>query len=64
MAQMTCLNITVQAYSSRVFERFKWKLTVRVRGTKDFSQLYQICMTDKDVEKSDKQTPRYIDGIY
>ncbi len=56
------LNNTVQAYNSRVFETLKWKLTVR--GTKDFRQLYPICMIDTDFEKTDKQVPGYVDGIY
>ncbi len=51
MVQITRLIITLQAYSSRVLETLNWKLTVR--GTEDFTQLYPICLTDKDFEESD-----------
>ncbi len=33
-------------------------------GTKEFRQLYPICMTGKDSVKIDKQSPGFTDGIY
>ena len=62
LAQITRLNITVQAYSSRVFEELRWKLARR--GTREFRQLYPICMTDKDFAERDRKVPGYIDAIY
>ncbi len=35
-----------------------------MRGTKDFRQLYPMCVTDKDFGKRDNHIPGYTDGIY
>jgi len=62
LAQITRMHITVQAYSSRVLEELRWKLARR--GTKEFRQLYPICMTDKAFAERDRKIPGYIDAIY
>ena len=62
LVQITRMHITVQAYSSHLFEALKWKLAVR--GTKEFRQLYPICLTDKDLAARDRKVPGYIDAIY
>ena len=62
LVQITRMHITVQAYSSKLFEALKWKLALR--GTKEFRHLYPICMTDKDLAERDRKVPGYIDGIY
>ena len=62
LAQITRMHITVQAYSSRVLEELRWKLAQR--GTKEFRQLYPICMTDKAFAERDREIPSYIDAIY
>ena len=62
LVQITRMHITVQAYSSQLFEALKWKLAVR--GTKEFRQLYPICLTDKDLAERDRKVPGYIDAIY
>ena len=59
LAQIT---LTHKAYSSRVFEELRWKLARR--GTREFRQLYPICMTDKDFAECDRKVPGYIDAIY
>ena len=38
LVQITRMHITVNAYSSKLFEALKWKLALR--GTKEFRQLY------------------------
>ena len=62
LVQITRMHITVQAYSSQLFEALKWKLAMR--GTKEFRQLYPICLTDKDLAERDRKVPGYIDAIY
>ena len=61
-AQITRLNITVQTYSSRVFEELRWELARR--GTREFRQLYALRTTDKDVAERDRKVPGYTDAIY
>ena len=62
LVQVARLNLTVNAYSSKVLELLRWKLATM--GTKEFRQLYPICMTDKDFAEREKKVPGYIDGIY
>ena len=62
LVQITRMHITVQAYSSQLFEALRWKLALR--GTKEFRQLYPICLTDKDLAERDRKVPGYIDAIY
>ena len=62
LVQVARLSLTVKAYSSKVLEILRWKLATR--GTKEFRQLYPICMTDKDFAEREKKVPGYIDGIY
>ncbi|MFM7989463.1 MAG: hypothetical protein ACKPKO_60130, partial [Candidatus Fonsibacter sp.] len=38
------------------------KLTTR--GTKEFKQLYRICMTDAHFKERELKAPGYMDGIY
>ena len=54
LVQITRMHITVQAYSSKLFEALKWKLALR--GTKEFRHLYPICMTDKDLAERDRRS--------
>ena len=62
LVQITRMHITVQAYNSKLFEALKWRLSLR--GTKEFRQLYPICMTDKALAVRDRNIPGYIDGVY
>ena len=39
-------------------------MELATRGTKEFRQLYPICMTDKDFAEREKKVPGYIDGVY
>ena len=55
-------TLTVQAYSSRIFEELKWKLTTR--GTKEFKRIYPICVTDVNFMDREKKVPGYLDAIY
>ena len=62
LVQVARLNLTVKAHNSKVLEALRWKLATR--GTKEFRQLYPICMTDKDFADRERKVPGYIDGIY
>ena len=62
LAQITRLNITVQAYSSRVFEELRWKLARR--GTREFRQLYPTRMTDEVFAECDRKARGDADAIY
>ena len=62
LVQITRMRLTAQAYSSRVFEELRWKMATR--GTREFRQLYPLCMTDKDFAERDRKVPGYIDAIY
>ena len=60
--QITPLNMTVQAHSSRFVEEFKRK--VETLGTKDFRHLCPTRMTDKEFAARDEKAPGYADAIY
>ena len=62
MVQVARLNLTVKAYNSKVLELLRWKLATR--GTKEFRQIYPICVTDKDFGERERKVPGYIDGVY
>ena len=62
LVQVARLSLIVDAYSSKAFELLKGKLATR--GTKEFRQLYPICMTNKDFAEREKKVPGYIEGIY
>ena len=62
LVQITRVHLTVQAYSSRVFEELRWKMATR--GTGEFRQPYPLCMTDKDFAERDRKVPGYVDAIY
>ncbi len=62
LVQVARLSLTVKAYNSKEFELLRWKLATR--GTKEFRQLYPICMTNKDFAEREQKVPGYIDGIY
>ncbi|MFM7980802.1 MAG: hypothetical protein ACKPKO_15930, partial [Candidatus Fonsibacter sp.] len=55
-------HLTVKAHNDRVISQQKEKLTIR--GTKEFKQLYRICMTDASFKERELKAPRYLDGIY
>ena len=55
LVQVARLNLTVKAYNSKVLEALRWKLATR--GTKEFRQIYPICMTDKEfAERAEEGT--------
>ncbi len=62
LVRVARLSLTVKAYNSKVFELLRWKLATR--GTKEFRQIYPICMTNKDFAEREKKVPGYMDGIY
>ena len=53
LVQVARLSLIVDAYSSKAFELLKWKLATR--GTKEFRQIYPICMTDKDFAERERR---------
>ena len=54
--------MTVQAFSDRVINQQKGKLTTR--GTNEFKLLYHICMTDGNFKERELKAHGYLDGIY
>ena len=55
-------HLTVKAFSDRVINQQKNKLTTR--GTNEFKLLYHICMTDDNFKERELKAPGYLDGIY
>ncbi|MFM7980028.1 MAG: hypothetical protein ACKPKO_12000, partial [Candidatus Fonsibacter sp.] len=55
-------HLTVKAPNDKVIKQQKEKLTTR--GTKEFKQMYRICMTDADFNERELKAPGYLDGIY
>ena len=55
-------HLTVKAPNDKVISQQKEKLTTR--GTKEFKQLYRICMTDANFKERELKAPGYLDGIY
>ncbi|MFM7978339.1 MAG: hypothetical protein ACKPKO_03405, partial [Candidatus Fonsibacter sp.] len=55
-------HLTVKAPNDKVISQQKEKLTTR--GTKEFKQLYRICMTDADFKERELKAPGYLGGIY
>jgi len=55
-------DLSVQAYRSTVFEQQLNKLTLR--DTREFKQLYPICMTDQYFADREMKAPGYLEAIY
>ncbi|MFM7985184.1 MAG: hypothetical protein ACKPKO_38290, partial [Candidatus Fonsibacter sp.] len=55
-------HLTVKVPNDKVISQQKEKL--RTRGTKEFKQLYRICMTDASFKERELKAPGYLGGIY
>ncbi|MFM7990138.1 MAG: hypothetical protein ACKPKO_63565, partial [Candidatus Fonsibacter sp.] len=54
-------HLTVKAPNDKVISHQKEKLSTR--GTKEFKQLYRICVADASFKERELKAPGYLDGI-